>query len=108
MTRKRKLRTVIIHNLRSTRIARKLSLIGLAALLLLPTLCSQDALLTAQNSKGKPYALIVGTVWGPDDRPVYGVKVKIRRTTDKPNKVRWEVYSDHQGELGQCLPAGEA
>lgn len=56
----------------------------------------------------KPYALIFGTVWGPDDRPVYGVTVKIRRASDKPKKVRWEVYSDHHGEFAQRVPAGEA
>ena len=56
----------------------------------------------------KPYALIFGTVWGPDNRPVYGVTVKIRRATDKPKKVRWEVYSDHHGEFAQRVPAGEA
>src|SRR5580698_5679954 len=26
-----------------------------------------------------PYALIFGTVWGPDDHPVYAAKIKIRR-----------------------------
>jgi hypothetical protein len=55
----------------------------------------------------KPYALIFGTVWGPDDRPVYGVRVKIRRANDKPKKVRWEVYSDHHGEFAQRVPTGE-
>ena len=47
-------------------------------------------------------------MWGPDDRPVYGVRVKIRRATDKPKKVRWEQYSDHHGEFAQRVPAGEA
>jgi hypothetical protein len=54
----------------------------------------------------KPYAVIFGTVWGPDDRPVYGVKVKIRRENEK--KARWEVYSDHNGEFAQRVPAGKA
>ena len=54
----------------------------------------------------KPYALIYGTVFGPDDRTVYGVKVKIRRATDK--KPRWELYSDHAGEFAQRVPAGKA
>lgn len=62
------------------------------------------------SSHGKkheqPYALIFGTVWGPDDRPVYGVKVKIRRKDEK--RARWEVYSDHQGEFAQRVPAGNA
>jgi len=60
------------------------------------------------KDKEKPYALIFGTVWGPDDRPVYGVTVKIRRATDKPKKVRWELYSDHHGEFAQRVPAGES
>lgn len=54
----------------------------------------------------QPYALIFGTVWGPDARPVYGVKVKIRLKDEK--KARWEVYSDHQGEFAQRVPAGKA
>ena len=87
----------------------KLSLFGVVtALVLLPTLGSRDGLLTAQKSRGKPYALIAGTVWGPDDRPVYGVTVKIRKGKDKPKKVRWEVYSDHMGEFAQRVPAGES
>jgi len=99
---------VITPDLRFSRSIQKLSLYGIfTALLLLPTLRSQDALLAAQNSKGKPYALIAGTVWGPDDRPVYGVTVKIRKATDKPKKVRWELYSDHMGEFAQRLPASD-
>jgi hypothetical protein len=53
----------------------------------------------------KPYALIFGTVWGPDDQPLYGVKVKLRRDQDK--KPRWEIYSDHHGEFAQRVPAGQ-
>lgn len=61
------------------------------------------------NDKAKNnYALIAGTVWGPDDHPVYGVPVKIRRATDKPTKTRWQVYSDHMGEFAQRVPTGEA
>jgi hypothetical protein len=58
----------------------------------------------AQGKHDKPYALIFGTVWGPDDRPVYGVKVMIRRDGEK--KARWEQYSDHSGEFAQRVPAG--
>jgi hypothetical protein len=54
----------------------------------------------------KPYALIFGTVWGPDNRPVYGVKVKIRRADQK--KPKWEQYSNHTGEFAQRVPAGRA
>ena len=74
---------------------------------MLPVLSSRDGLLVAQKPD-KPYALIFGTVWGPDDRPVYGVTVRIRRASDKPKKVRWEVYSDHRGEFAQRIPAGES
>jgi hypothetical protein len=99
---------VTTPELRHVQLCRKLSLLGIAALFLLPTLSSQSGLLTAQKSRGKPYALIAGTVWGPDDRPVYGVPVKIRKGSDKPKKVRWELYSDHMGEFAQRVPAGEA
>jgi len=53
-----------------------------------------------------PYALIFGTVWGPDNRPIYGVNVKIRRLPDK--KPKWELTSDHAGEFAQRVPAGKA
>ena len=54
----------------------------------------------------KPYALIYGTVYGPDDHTIYGVKIKIRQATEK--KARWEHYSDHAGEFAQRVPAGKA
>jgi hypothetical protein len=54
----------------------------------------------------KPYALIFGTVWGPDDRPIYGIRVKIRRSSDK--KPKWELISNHTGEFAQRVPAGKA
>ncbi len=81
--------------------------------LLLPGLSSGERLFAASPPapassplpKEKPYAVIVGTDWGPDDRPVYGVKVKIRRAKDK--KFKWETYSDHNGEFEQRFPAGE-
>jgi hypothetical protein len=63
----------------------------------------------APGSKLKPtdaYALIFGTVWGPDNHPVYGVKVEIHRAPGK--KPHWELYSDHSGEFAQRVPAGEA
>jgi hypothetical protein len=61
---------------------------------------------TAHQRPDKPYALIFGTVWGPDDRPVYGVKVKIRRADQK--KAHWELLSDHHGEFAQRVPVGPA
>jgi hypothetical protein len=57
-------------------------------------------------AKPKPYALIFGTVFDPGGRVVYGVKVKIRRASEK--KARWELYSDHTGEFAQRVPAGKS
>lgn len=52
----------------------------------------------------KPYALIFGTAYGPDDRPLYGVKITIRLQTKKrPN---WDLMSDHRGEFAQRVPPG--
>ena len=59
----------------------------------------------AANKSQKPYALIFGTVWGPDQRPVYGIKIKIRRDSD--HKARWEQTSNHSGEFAQRVPAGK-
>lgn len=95
---------MIIPDLR--RADRRASLLGLILLVLLPTFNSDHSLFAAQKSKEKPYALIAGTVWGPDDRPVYGVTVRIRRAKDKKSK--WQVYSDHHGEFAQRVPAGDA
>ncbi len=80
------------------------------AYLLLSALClpvawsSRSA--ASDGKKPPPYALIFGTVWGPDDYPVYGVKVKIRRADQK--RPRWELYSDHNGEFAQRVPVGKA
>lgn len=63
---------------------------------------------SAQQSSPPPkkdYALIFGTVWGPDDRPVAGVPIAIRRAAEK--KAKWRVTSDHSGEFAQRVPAGE-
>ena len=52
----------------------------------------------------KDYALIYGTVWGPDDRPLAGVPIKIRRVSAK--KANWELVSDRNGEFAQRVPIG--
>jgi hypothetical protein len=56
--------------------------------------------------KPPAYALIFGTVWDPEGRPLYGVKVKIRVAGE--TKTRWEVYSNHTGEFAQRVPTGKA
>ncbi len=58
------------------------------------------------SEERKPYALIFGTVWDPEQRPVYGVKIRIRRADEK--KPRWELISNHTGEFAQRVPAGKA
>jgi hypothetical protein len=67
---------------------------------------SAASLWAGERKPEKLYALIYGTVFGPDNRSVYGVKVKIRRADQK--KAKWELYSDHAGEFAQRVPAGRA
>jgi hypothetical protein len=74
--------------------------------LFLPAILGLGRYAGAEGKKHeKPYAVIFGTVWGPDDHPVYAVKIKIRRENDK--KARWELYSDHNGEFAERVPAGK-
>jgi hypothetical protein len=54
----------------------------------------------------KPYSLIFGTAYGPDDRPLYGVKITIRSEGKKHKS--WEQVSDHRGEFAQRVPAEAA
>ena len=56
-------------------------------------------------SKSVQTAVIFGTVWGPDDRPVPGVPVRIRRANEK--KARWLVRSNRRGEFEQEVPSGK-
>ncbi len=52
----------------------------------------------------KHYALIFGTVYGNDDRPLYGVRITIHPVGRKhPN---WDLISDHRGEFAQRVPPG--
>jgi hypothetical protein len=73
---------------------------------LLAILLVRGAASSSAQSPAKPYALIFGTVFGPDNRPLYGVLVKVRRADKK--KAQWEMMSDHQGEFAQRVPAGPA
>lgn len=52
----------------------------------------------------KSYSLIFGTAYGPDDRPMYGVKITIRSEGKKHST--WELLSDHRGEFAQRVPPG--
>ena len=81
---------------------------GLSRRLILPSLALLTTLaaLASEKHPEKPYALIFGTVYAPDNRPAYGVQVKIRRADRK--KAQWELYSDHHGEFAQRVPPGAA
>lgn len=74
------------------------------ALLFLVAFLAHGRARGAESGKPKPYALIFGTVWGPDGHALYGVKVKIRRADEK--KARWELQSNHTGEFAQRVPVG--
>jgi hypothetical protein len=54
----------------------------------------------------KPYALIFGTVWDARNQAAPGVKIRIRRESDK--KPKWELISDRRGEFAQRVPAQKA
>ena len=84
----------------------RLVLLGIFVSLAWLPLAAQTAPASAEPEKTKhPFTAIVGTVWGPDGVPRYGVMVKIRRADDKNvKKSRWEVYSDHRGEFDQRVP----
>ena len=110
--RKKRLRTAIYRRLctsfvcspLSPRAACRFVLIGL--LLCLGTDIATPPATAGPRKSEKPYALIFGTVWSPENHPLYGVKVRIRRADDK--KPRWELISDHNGEFAQRVPAGKA
>jgi len=80
-----------------------------AALVAIVSMLAASCLGTVEDKRKRelePYALLFGTLYGPDQRPAYGVKIKIRRADQK--KAKWELYSDHQGEFAQRVPAGKA
>jgi hypothetical protein len=52
----------------------------------------------------KHYALIFGTVFGPDERPFYGARVLVHPKGKKQPK--WELTSNHDGEFAVRVPPG--
>jgi hypothetical protein len=75
------------------------------AIFVLATL-TQPAMAASKEKpkKEKPYALIFGTAYGPNDRPLYGAKITIR--SQKKKHPSWDLISDHRGEFAQRVPAG--
>jgi hypothetical protein len=100
MKRRKKLKTAISRNYPS-------AVVFCSSILACLTLFLTINISLQARERPKPadYALIFGTVWGPDDRPVYGVEVKIRVAGEK--KAKWKVHSNHLGEFEQQLPAGK-
>ncbi|MBZ5521153.1 MAG: hypothetical protein LAP21_02725 [Acidobacteriia bacterium] len=60
----------------------------------------------AQKNQGliKHYGLIFGTVYGPDEHPLYGVRIVIHPAGQK--RPSWELVSDHRGEFAQRVAPG--
>lgn len=87
-----------------------LTVTAVAVLLLVPSFARVSSLLysaePSAQKEPKPYALIFGTVWDKNDRPAYGVPVKIRLASQK--KAKWELMSNHTGEFAQRVPVGPA
>jgi hypothetical protein len=63
-------------------------------------------LFAAEAHKPQRHAIIFGTVWGPDDRALPGMEVKIRPANQK--KARWDLVSNRRGEFEAVVPAGPA
>ncbi|HKD82017.1 MAG TPA: hypothetical protein VKH81_20150 [Candidatus Angelobacter sp.] len=59
-----------------------------------------------KEKQEKSYGLIFGTAYGPDDRPLYGVRINIRPEGKKHPS--WELFSDHRGEFAQRVPTTAA
>lgn len=68
-------------------------------------LISSGFALNNKKKQEKPTGLIFGTAFGPDDRPLYGVKVHIQPVGKKHPD--WDLMSDHHGEFAQRVPPGD-
>src|SRR5690348_18192231 len=97
----RMMRTVITKPRGNRKTAACVAICVLLALFPCSVAASKD-----KPRKEKPYALIFGTAYGPDDRPLYGVKITIRpQAKQHPS---WDLMSDHRGEFAQRVPPGPA
>jgi len=68
-------------------------------------LCALTIGAQSSDKKPKPYALLFGTMWGANQRPLPGVTIHIRRAEDK--KPKWTLISDNLGEFAQRVPPGK-
>lgn len=104
MTRKRT-KTAIIPEAPNFPARPRLLILPACVFLLLIFVCT----LHGRNApKPQRHAVIFGTVWGPDDRALPGVEVKVRRADSNKKKARWTLYSNRRGEFEVAVPAGRA
>jgi hypothetical protein len=82
---------------------KKRSSLALLLLLLLPLF---SGIAEDKKSSTNDYALIYGTVFGPEGNLVRGVRVLIRKSDAK--KPKYEHISDLRGEFAQRVPPGPA
>lgn len=78
----------------------------LPSLLVLSLLLAGAMAVYGDSSPKKDYALVTGTVWGPDQRPLAGIPLEIRRVGSK--KPVWQRLSDRRGEYAVRLPNEDA
>ena len=108
--RKRRAKTATIRELRNSpfrtmprvKATCVLALIGIV--LATPALGKDKKKSTSHDEH--EYAVMIGTVYGKDQRPLYGAKIRIRRLDQKKGK--YELISDHNGEFAQRVPPGPA
>jgi hypothetical protein len=79
---------------------------GLKIALVLLIACLLSSAVAQKQDLRRHYALIFGTAYGPDDRPLYAAKVKVYQAGKRHPK--WELTSDHRGEFAQRVPPGPA
>lgn len=101
MKKRKRPKTATTHRPASHRV-----LLPLVFLFLFTFPTSHSLLHGRERPRFNDYALIFGTVWGPDDRPIAGINVSIRGAHEK--KVRWVVRSNRRGEFEQRVPVGPA
>jgi hypothetical protein len=63
---------------------------------------------TFAERKPEAYALIFGTVYDANNRPLPGIRLKIARMKGTERGKTWEHVSDRRGEFAQRVPAGTA
>lgn len=104
------MKTMRTRNLKTVTIPETVSLglrfrfVFLCACLLFPLSTNKYSL--AESRKPPRHAIIFGTVWGPDDRALPGMEVKIRAANQK--KAHWDLISNRRGEFELMVPAGPA